>query len=148
MAKYLIIECNELGDQWECDADRRPLCITDDKDKFWKVGYEIYEIHSDGSLELIKHYEDAKEEGFAFYLWSEGKNPETCPPDQILDRYVTNDDFCPQDILEKWARDAKFEGNLTDIMLEVINSGSHGEEIDGKWVVIGQYRDDVFDLGY
>ena len=57
--KYLIVECSELSDGWECDADRKPLGITDDI-SMWKrlEGYEIYEIKSDGRVERIKYYED------------------------------------------------------------------------------------------
>lgn len=58
--KYLIIKCVELEDQFECDADRTPICITDNFNKFNKYGYEIYMIHANGTLNLIKHYNDGK----------------------------------------------------------------------------------------
>ena len=54
--KYLIIKCQALDDQSECDADRTPLFITDDFDDFDCYDYEIYEIKKDGTLELIKEY--------------------------------------------------------------------------------------------
>ncbi len=54
--KYLIVECQELGDQFECDADRTPLFVVDNFDDFNCRGYEIYEIKEDGILELIKEY--------------------------------------------------------------------------------------------
>lgn len=60
--KYLIIKCKELGDQWECDADRTPICITDDFDKFYQFGYEIYEILDNGTFKLIKEYEEERED--------------------------------------------------------------------------------------
>lgn len=44
MKKYLIIECDELSDAYECDADRTPICLTDDFEKFNHYGYEIYEV--------------------------------------------------------------------------------------------------------
>ena len=62
--KYLIIECTELGDQWECDADRTPICITDDFNKFNEYGYEIYKILDNGSFKLVKKYTDSSEEGY------------------------------------------------------------------------------------
>ena len=55
--KYLIIKCTELCDQYECDAYREPICITDNYDDFNKYGYEIYKICSE-SLVLIKEYSD------------------------------------------------------------------------------------------
>ena len=54
--KYLIIKCQVLNDQSECDVDRTPLLITDDFDDFDCYDYEIYEIKENGTLELIKEY--------------------------------------------------------------------------------------------
>ena len=51
--KYLIIECNELGDQWECDADRTPICMTDDYSPYGS-GYEVWEIQPDNTFKCIK----------------------------------------------------------------------------------------------
>lgn len=56
--KYLIVKCNELDDQWECDAHRQPICITKEKKHYERFGYEIYEIFEDGYLKLIQKYED------------------------------------------------------------------------------------------
>ena len=57
--KYLIVKCKELEDQLECDADRIPICITDDISKYkYRYGYEIYKIRSDGSLTLMKGYDE------------------------------------------------------------------------------------------
>ena len=57
--KYLVIKCEELSDQYECDAFRKPLCVTDDISKWEaKFGYEIYRICENGKLRLIKEYDD------------------------------------------------------------------------------------------
>ena len=56
--KYLIIKCIPLSDQYECDADREPICVTNDTTPYEGGIYDIYEIHNDGSLELIQSYED------------------------------------------------------------------------------------------
>lgn len=57
MAKYLIIKCNELSDQYECDADRFPVCLVDDWADFNKYGYEVYEVLKNNTFKLIKNYE-------------------------------------------------------------------------------------------
>lgn len=54
--QYLIVECYELCDQYECDADRRPICITKSYKPYNDYGYEIYEILSNGKLKLVKEY--------------------------------------------------------------------------------------------
>lgn len=53
---YLVVKCDELSDQYECDADRTPICVTKNYNKYNHPGYEIYEILSDGKLKLIKQY--------------------------------------------------------------------------------------------
>lgn len=53
---YLVVKCTPLGDQWETDAAREPLCITADIDSYESEGYEVYQIKEDGTLELIKEY--------------------------------------------------------------------------------------------
>jgi hypothetical protein len=57
--KYLIVECSELSDGWECDADRKPLGITNNISMWNRLeGYEIYEIKSNGKLEIVKYYDE------------------------------------------------------------------------------------------
>ena len=84
--KYLIIECNELGDQWECDADRTPICITENPSEYG-VGYEVWEILSDGTLKKIRDYNKALEEGMALYYWEDGQEGEEAPT--IIEKYPT-----------------------------------------------------------
>lgn len=55
--KYLVIKCVELNDQFECDADRIPICVCDNYRKYNKKGYEIYKIGENGELVLIHDYE-------------------------------------------------------------------------------------------
>ena len=56
--QFLIIKCEELSDQFECDACREPLCIVGIQEikDFKRGSFEIYEIYDDGHLKLIKEY--------------------------------------------------------------------------------------------
>ena len=56
--KYLVIKCFELCDQYECDADRIPVCVTNDYSLYNERGYEIYKIEENGNLIKIRNYED------------------------------------------------------------------------------------------
>lgn len=53
---YLIVKCKLLNDQFECDADKTPLCLTDD----WKKScpkneyFEVYEVLPTGYFKLIR----------------------------------------------------------------------------------------------
>ena len=56
---YLIIKCDELGDQWECDAKRIPLRIVTDYSPYMEYGYEVYKIDKKtGNLTLIQEYDE------------------------------------------------------------------------------------------
>lgn len=55
---YLVVKCKALDDQWETDAAREPILITDNTDPYDGYGYEIYHINSDGTLTLEKDYEE------------------------------------------------------------------------------------------
>lgn len=61
LRKYLIVKCVELGDQWECDADRKPITLVDNWRKYLKSHrkgfYEVYELQGDKFV-LIKGYDD------------------------------------------------------------------------------------------
>ena len=144
--KYLIVECNELGDQWECDADRTPICITENYSKYG-VGYEVWEILNDGTLKKIRNYDEALEEGMALYYWEEGQEEEEEPT--IIEKYSNKvrHNFS-KNFFKKLKTRMKFSETVADIETNILYSGMHGEAIEGKWVVFGEYRDNHFDLGY
>lgn len=52
---YLIVKCEELHDQWETDAHRTPICLTEDYSSYG-LDYEVYEVEEDNSLKRIKNY--------------------------------------------------------------------------------------------
>lgn len=144
--KYLIIECKELGDQWECDADRTPICITDNPSEYG-VGYEVWEVLSDGTLKKIRSYDEALEEGMALYYWKEGREEEEAPT--VIEKYPNKDrNSFSKNFFKKIKTRAKFSETIEDIKSNILCSGSHGEIIGDKWVVFGEYRDDHFDIGY
>ena len=60
MKKYLIVKCEPLNDQYECDANRIPLCITEDwKNKAFDCEFEVYEIDEDGNIcKRVKEWGD------------------------------------------------------------------------------------------
>jgi len=57
--KFLIVKCKPLDDQWECDADRTPICIVDQYEMYGykKFGFEIYGILPNGNLKLLQEYD-------------------------------------------------------------------------------------------
>ena len=60
---YVIVKCEELSDQFECDAYRTPLLVLvnvqlEELKKFKKYGYEIYVATTGGTLKKIQRYND------------------------------------------------------------------------------------------
>ena len=58
---YVIVKCEELSDQWECDADKTPIRVLinvepNKLEEFKCYGYEVYVASADGTLEKIQDY--------------------------------------------------------------------------------------------
>ena len=65
---YVIVKCEDLSDQWECDAKKQPIMVLinakpEKLERFKHYGYEIYIANKDGTLKLIQNYTD--------YEWEE-----------------------------------------------------------------------------
>lgn len=140
--KYLIVKCDD-------ENDRIPLCVTDDKSKYGN-GYEVYEIQLNGKLKLIKEYDVALKTGTALYKWNSDMSDyaETHKPDKIIAKWEgrTLNSFSKTEI-KKIAKQAHFTEDADDIIIETKTGNAYGEEIDGNWVVLGEYRDNIYDLG-
>lgn len=148
MYKYLVIKCEELGDQWECDADRTPICVTNDYDKYNKLGYEIYEITTEGNLNLIRGYNDFAYERVCVYWWNDENKVEECPPDEIYEIKNGNRRNVTKSLIKKVKQSYKFTDTIEEIENDISCCGSHAELIDNKWVVFGETLDDWYPYGY
>lgn len=147
MKEYLIVKCVELGDQWECDADRTPLRMVNDYSKYG-LGYEVWERKEDGSFKCIKDYEDALEEGFALYSWNEDEEAEECKPKVQYKKASWTRNNITKAFVKKLKQEVGFSEAVNDIFRDLVNCGSHGEMIGKRWVVFGEYRDGRFSYGY
>ena len=65
--KYLIMKCEELMDQFECDAYRTPLIMVDDWQAWYKKNhpafqFEVWELKNRG-FTCVKEYDCPMEKG-------------------------------------------------------------------------------------
>ena len=145
--KYLVVRCVELGDQWECDADRRPVCLTEDYSKYDKQGYEIYKLNKDNTFTLVRNYEDVTKEEMVVAIWKNVNHCENKPS-----KYITicggDRDYVTSSTIEKVKKTYHFADSIEDIESDISCSGYHGEEINGKWVVFGEKFDDYISKGF
>jgi len=149
---YLIMKCEELHDQYECDVNRIPVAITPDWEK-WIVKNEPtynYEVWSysvvEGTFSCIKNYNDYFEKGMAFYWWNEGENPEEDLPHVIAKFPNTNrNDKIPK-IVEKAMIGITEDKN--DFDNELDNCGYITWWDDDKYYIYGEYSDNRYSWGY
>lgn len=145
MKEYLIVQCTPLDDQYECDAKRIPLCIVTDYSQYG-FGYEVWERKDDNSLEKIKDYETVKEAGFALYSWKENESTDAQPQIEYKKIDLARVDIT-KSFVKKLKQEVGFCETVNDIYDDIIYSGAHGEIIQDRWVVFGEYMDTHFSCG-
>ena len=143
--KYLVVKCTELGDQWECDADRKPLYMTDDISKIGK-GYEIYEVQSNGSLKIIKEGWEALETGTCICWWGDDEDK----PLKVEKLPHMNRNCITKSAIKKLKSTYHLTGSIEEIFLDIKNSGNYCECIknDTQIISIGEYEDNDFPRGW
>lgn len=78
--KYLIIKCDELCDQYECDANRIPITMTDNWMEWYEKTrpdycFEVYEFKNNEFI-LVKDYETSMEQGMVFVMCNDDNENE------------------------------------------------------------------------
>ena len=73
--KYLIMRCEELNDQYECDANRTPITMTDNWMEWYKKTepdyyFEVYE-YKNNQFVCVKDYATSMEQGMAFVMFDD-----------------------------------------------------------------------------
>ena len=160
MTKYLIVKCTELGDQFECDANREPMFLVDDwKDWFNKnhptYQFEVYKFVDDNEATLEKTYDEAMDEGMALYFWNMDDDHEEVAP-TVVARYKNYDrkKKVPNKVWKifrqgaYWADGDEFtEQNFKDD-LRSCGYVSWDDKEHKKYWVYGYYADGRYCLGY
>lgn len=81
---YLIMGCQELYDQFECDCDRTPLALTDnwqewirinkeETNKYVEYNIEVWEQTEDG-FKVVKPWGEAYDTGMALIYYRRSEN--------------------------------------------------------------------------
>ena len=151
---YLIMKCDELGDQYECDANREPITLVDDWEKWFydtnpEYRFEVYEFNND-EFTLIKEYDNPMDSGMAFYYWTaeQMEDEEMSKPTVIQKwRNANRDTSVPESVKKAFDKGNDDELTFEDFLLELKCGGAVGWNYDGKWWVYGEYRDHFYDWG-
>ena len=161
MTKYLIMKCEELGDQFECDANREPMFLVDDWKKwYWEnqpnYMFEVYKFEDEEECTLEKRYEEAMEEGMALYFWRAGENPEEVPP-TVIAHYKDYDrhSAVPKKVRSVFRQGAYWSDDDEEYTeenfkndLKCCGSASWEDKKHEKYWVYGHYADGRYSLGY
>ena len=148
---YLIMRCHPLSDQYECDADRYPIALTEDYEEWFKENKPTYDFevwkYEDKVFECIKSYDECIEEGMAFYYWEgEGTDCEKTPP-HVIAKYPNADKHfpIPKRVLKEMEDPCAeiYQDNLNrDGCLSWLNIESN------RYYVYGDYNDAHYNTGF
>lgn len=136
---YLIVECRPLNDQWECDAERTPICLIEDYSSYGR-GYEVYEVRKDNSLKLIKEYDEANERGIAIFI-NDSEDP---TPEYIYEKFPITREEVTHTKVKKWKSKYHLKGSVEEILSDIHHCGGYGEDTPNGFLIIGEYSDDIY----
>ena len=153
---YLIMKCDELNDQFECDADRTPITLTEDWQKWFTEERPDYcfEVHEfkDGKFECVKDYTEPMERGMALYYWTkEQMYSSAVGKPTVVQRWKDADRGTP---IPKRVRKIPKYNDWTEALMtneEAERSldcrGAIGWTADnGDWWVYGEYFDQWYNM--
>jgi len=159
MTKYLIVKCEELDDQYECDANREPMFLVDDwKDWFQKnhptYQFEVYKFVDEEEATLERTYDEALDEGMALYFWNIGDSEEV--PPTVIAHYKDYDrnTKVPDKVWKVFRQGAYWaegeEVTEEEFKKDLKCSGyvSWDDKEHKKYWVYGYYADGRYCLGY
>ena len=161
MTKYLIVKCEELGDQYECDADREPMFLVDDWEEWYNKNnptywFEVYKFVDDEEAELIKQYDDSMNEGMALYYWDNDEVDHEDVAPTVIARYKDygRHSTVPEKVWKVFRQGAYWSDGdeMTEEQFKKdLKSCGYTSWIDKeykKYWVYGHYTDGRYDLGY
>ena len=153
MKVYLIVKCEELNDQYECDADHTPITLTEDWGAWFneimpEYTFEVYEVRDNGFMR-IKEYDTHMEEGMSLHYWTkeQAESDERSRP-TVVQKWIdaTRQDPIPENVyaLAKQYYDGDDEAMEWDLSA----CGNFSWEDDkGNWWVYGEFFDHWYDMG-
>ena len=126
--KYLIMKCEELSDQYEYDANRSPVTLTNDWQAWYEntqpnYQFEVYKIINN-EFTLIKEYETPIKEGMVFAFYPDDSETATAikkfpgmsrhdtVPEEIMKRIANGEDADEIECLENCGYISWFENNV------------------------------------
>ena len=148
---YLVVECTELSDQFECDANREPICLTEDYAKYNRMGYEIYKVNEDNTFTLIRNYDDVTKKEIVVTYWEEINTEDE---DDLIEKKVIsikkgNRNDVTKSLIKNIKKKYHLSETIDNIYLEIQNTGAYGEEIGHhQYISIGEKYDNYISRWY
>lgn len=160
MTKYLIVKCEPLSDQYECDCDREPMFLVDDWNDWIEKNhptywFEVYKFADSEKAELIKEYDEAADEGMALYFWDMDDDHEEVAP-TVLAHYkdYTRKNKVPDEVWKVfrqgayWADGDEMTEEEFKRDLDCSGFASWEDKEHKKFWVYGDYADGRYCVGY
>lgn len=104
-------------------------------------------MNPNNTFTLVKDYGEALKSGYALYYWLEGREEDTLP--NVIKQWQgwTRNNITKSQV-KNIKKEAGFHDTIEEIITDIRSCGSHGETIQDKWVVFGNYADNSYSLGY
>lgn len=144
--QYLIMRCDYLNDQYECDADRTPITITANYELWLEkndpdYNYEVYEFIN-GEFKKIE-----LESGMALYYWGKDADIDSEKPNIIEKFKDYSRDYAIPESVKEYIELTVFDGSDYDDSLSNCGYITWYDK-DMNYYVYGEYYGNNYDYGY
>ena len=140
---YLIVKCEALGDQYECDANRTPMFMCDSWENLrLPYAFDVYELQKNNTFKLVKDYETPMEWGMALYYWNKDADCEDVKP-TVIKKWIRR---TRRECVPKKVKQTMLNGSEIDDSLK--GCGTISWFKDHKYYVYGEYQDNFYSVGY
>ena len=131
MFKYLLVQCEELHDQFECDCNRTPVRLVEDYKTVDTDGMEVYEILENGEIgNCVKDYEEYELCGYALIDMKDSEDK---------DNWIILDKIYVGSRIEAW-KDKKMKKWIKEYF-----NGAEIDDIRNTFLACGEYFDPDID---
>lgn len=136
MSKYLVVKCKELGDQYECDADRTPMFMCDSwEDLELNYAFEVWEFMNNGQFERIKDYDEPPTKGsIVLAYFPDGFDPDYIILTQTNIFFASTSHAMPKEVAELFKIKLEENGVGDDEIQE-----DYYNDYDWSYCVVGEF---------
>lgn len=148
MFKYLLVRCEELHDQFECDCNRTPVCLVEDYKTVDTDGMEVYEILENGEIgNCVESYEEYELCGYALIDMKDSEDKDNWI---ILDKIYADSrkEAWKDKKMKKWIKKYFNDAEIDDIKDSFLGCGDYFDPDIDENIAITAFQGDILYYPY